>query len=58
MAKKTQKRTRVSYAEKNLIREKFETMMRLAEQDVVRDIMKDTGRSLSTVRRAVYRTLG
>ena len=55
---KIQKRSRVTYAEKELIREKFETMMRLAEQDVVQDIMKDTGRSLSTVRRAVYRTLG
>ncbi len=51
-------KTKVSFHEKEDIRAKYETMMRIAEQDVLKDIMKDTGRSLSTVRRAVYRTLG
>lgn len=50
--------TRVSFNEKESIREAYDRAMTAAEQKVIDKIMKSTGRSLSTVRRAVYRTLG
>ena len=50
--------TRVSFNEKESIRESYDREMAAAEKKIIDKLMKSTGRSLSTIRRAVYYTLG
>jgi len=50
--------SRVSWNEKRSIKEQYLNKMTAAEKKVIEDLQKTTGRSLSTVRRAVFGTLG